>query len=121
MGRGSAALHLKALHAEYTHSKGCFELNVNKKQKGENGFSFVFVWAISRGWIIHMCLSVLFSVSLYGPNSAVTEYNEAATQLTCPAASKRSHAGEDHISPMTRAEKHTSRPTLMHINCILMK
>lgn len=45
-----------------------------------------------------VCLSMLLCVSICRLSSAVPEYNEAATWLTCPAASKRSNAGERHVS-----------------------
>lgn len=100
-------------------------MSVNKEQKGENGFSFVFVWAVSQDRIIHMCLSVLFSVGLCRPSSAVSEYNEAATQLTCPAASKRSNAGKEHIFSPDMCRKTHQRTyinaTKLHTNEISLQ
>lgn len=88
-------------------------------KSGENG-SASCLCGQSAGLIIHMCrrcfLPVCAGQALHWLN-IMRQQHSSPVQL--PA---RGHLQVKTIfSPLTPAEKHTSRPTLMHLCCILMK
>lgn len=65
---------------------------------------------------VYVCLCMLLCVSFCRPSPALPEYNEAATQLTCPAASERSTAGEPHSLLW---HMHTDERTHAHAHAIM--
>lgn len=62
--------------------------------------------------------SMLLCVSVHRPASALPEYNEAAAQLTCPSASKRSTTDEKTFCLHTCTDSCTRKPFLPYTTLV---